>query len=742
MKDIFVSCIMPTYNRRAFVPHAIRYFLRQDYPHKELIIVDDGTDSIGDLVPEHPAIRYYRLPQKITLGAKLNLACQWAKGNIIANWDDDDWYAPHRLSYQVDALQHDHIYMCGINRLLYFDIQTKNAFQYIYPPDQRTWLLGSSLCYKKEFWERNVFADINVGMDGLFVWKTTADHIHVLPDPTFSVHMIHDNNVSPKRTDGIWWHSYPVEEIERILNGDWECYRESELHGARKIIQPSVNGSFTQDSNRLRNVYACLVHENEDCILDMARNLHYHDPESRILIYNGSGNPRLIDPAHSYDRFGVVLYPDPVPVQWGYLHDFALKCMEFALDNFDFDTLTIVDSDQLCIRSGYADYLGRFLKSNPGAGMLSSMPARISHDNRTNLVALQAFKEYSLWKPLLQSFPDGENKFVHWTFWPSSVFTVNAVRDLVRLFQENELLKEIMKKTKIWATEEVIFPTLVRLLGYEIVQNPCSYDFVRYKKTYAIQDIETAFQKKEVYWMHPVCRNFNDPLRRVIRERSNNYTAGNTIKVTEGNSPPAFPGKPELIKSVRKIEGWLSDNEAGLLIDTTLKAGTAFPASHFLETGSYHGKSTVLAGTVIRMCFPGVKLYAIDSHDGKLGAMDQGLQSYPPSLEMFKNNIRNAGLADIVQIIQDKPGNVKWDAPVSFLFIDGLHDYPNVSSEFHHFSRYVNPGGYVAFHDYAAYFPGVKKLVHEILSTGEYHKIRHVDTLIVLQKAYDPYTID
>ena len=38
-----VSCIMPTYNRREFVPLAIRYFLRQDYANKELIIIDDGT---------------------------------------------------------------------------------------------------------------------------------------------------------------------------------------------------------------------------------------------------------------------------------------------------------------------------------------------------------------------------------------------------------------------------------------------------------------------------------------------------------------------------------------------------------------------------------------------------------------------------------------------------------------------------------------------------------------------------
>ena len=51
---------MPTYNRRPFVPHAIEYFLRQDYENKELIVVDDGTDSISDLIPHDDRIRYIR----------------------------------------------------------------------------------------------------------------------------------------------------------------------------------------------------------------------------------------------------------------------------------------------------------------------------------------------------------------------------------------------------------------------------------------------------------------------------------------------------------------------------------------------------------------------------------------------------------------------------------------------------------------------------------------------------------
>jgi GT2 family glycosyltransferase len=123
-----VSCIMPTYNRRPFVAQAIAYFLRQDYPNRELIIVDDGTDPVGDLVPDDTRIRYLRLPYKSTLGAKRNLSCRQAQGEIIAHWDDDDWHAPHRLRYQVGSLLEAGAEVRGITTLLFYDLQTGRAW--------------------------------------------------------------------------------------------------------------------------------------------------------------------------------------------------------------------------------------------------------------------------------------------------------------------------------------------------------------------------------------------------------------------------------------------------------------------------------------------------------------------------------------------------------------------------------------------------------------------------------------
>ncbi|NEU10429.1 glycosyltransferase [Flavihumibacter sp. R14] len=728
-----VSCIMPTYNRRKFVPHAIRYFLRQEYNNKELIIIDDGTDPIIDLVPDKPNIRYFRLDQKLTLGAKLNMACTYANGEIIANWDDDDWYAERRLNYQVAELTKQGTDVCGLNKLLYYDLGQKNGYQYSYPSDEKAWLLGSSLCYKKEFWSGNKYADINIGMDALFVWGTSADRITALPDHTIAVHTIHDQNVSPKKMDNAWWERYPEEELEKVMSNDWDWYQKA---GTYELInkQMAVNGTVPDQPYTASNIYLCLVHENGDCIIDLIRNLHYQDPESMIILYNGSNNPDLLKIRFPFENFGVVCHPKPVPVKYGYLHNCALSCMQFALDNFSFEYLTIVDSDQLAIRSGYTRYLRRYMESQSNAGMLSNRPERFTAANQEVWTSIQAFKEYELWKPFLKNFHDGESKFVHWTFWPSTVFTAEAASDLVKIFHTNKQLQGIMQQTEIWATEEIILPTLVSLLGYDIIKNPCCHDFVQYQQSYTPQDIDRAIEIPQAYWIHPVTRKYDDPVRKHTRYKLRHYSADNNNQLDSGNKPEPFLSIP-LINKSKEVEGWIDELEADLLISTTLKACIDFPGINtVVEVGSYHGRSTIIIASVLKAFFPGAKIYSIDPHDGKLGALDQGLYSFPPSYDHFLRNIQRAQLADVVGIIRSDSSSVKWDKAISFLYIDGLHDYPNVSRDYYRFSEWIVTGGFIAFHDYADYFPGVKAFVRELLDLNAYREVFKVSSLIVLQK--------
>jgi Glycosyl transferase family 2 len=62
-------------NRRPFLPLALESFIVQDYPARELIVVDDGTDVVRDVVEGVAGVRYLRLPARASIGEKRNRAC-------------------------------------------------------------------------------------------------------------------------------------------------------------------------------------------------------------------------------------------------------------------------------------------------------------------------------------------------------------------------------------------------------------------------------------------------------------------------------------------------------------------------------------------------------------------------------------------------------------------------------------------------------------------------------------------
>jgi predicted O-methyltransferase YrrM len=488
-----------------------------------------------------------------------------------------------------------------------------------------------------------------------------------------------------------------------------------------------------------RNIFACLVHESQECIIDLIQNLKALDPTSAILLYNGSANPDLLNQSLPLARSGAEVHPNPRPLSWGRLHEFALDCMEFALERHSFDTLTVVDSDQLCARRGYSEYLTNFLNGRNRVGLLGNSPAIQSARNAVG-PSVAAHQEFELWRPFLKRFSDGEQKFVHWTFWPSTVFTAHAARDLVEIFRHDLQLQEIMSRTRIWASEEIILATVAALIGYDIAQNPCSYDYVRYRVPYSLRDIEMALTRPDIFWIHPVPRRYNDPLRTYLRQKHDHYAAAaqkaNRMPTEESQDQLPLLLTLPILARMRPIEGWLSDEEADLLIAALCRTLSALgDGGAVVEIGSYCGRSTVVLASVLQSLQSKLsKVYAIDPHDGRLGSMDQGVQRYEPSLQKFHRNIAATGLTPFVQAIQGQPSNLQWDKPISFLLIDGMHDYVNVARDFYKFEPWLGPGSCVAFHDYAPYYPGVVKFVDQLMADGIYRRASNVSSLVVLQR--------
>ena len=122
-KQPFVSICTPTFNRRPFIPMAIKCFEHQTYPKDKMewIIIDDGTDKIEDLVSHIPEVKYFKYDEKLTLGKKRNISNEKAKGDIIVYMDDDDYYPPERVKHAVERLRDSKALCAGSSAMfIYF----------------------------------------------------------------------------------------------------------------------------------------------------------------------------------------------------------------------------------------------------------------------------------------------------------------------------------------------------------------------------------------------------------------------------------------------------------------------------------------------------------------------------------------------------------------------------------------------------------------------------------------------
>ena len=117
-----VSVCTPTFNRRPFIENMINCYKNQTYPRSKMewIIVDDGTDKIGDIIDKYPDlnIKYFAV-EKMHLGKKRNFMHTKTEGSILVYMDDDDYYPPDRVEHAVDKLTNDKRALCAGSSEIY-----------------------------------------------------------------------------------------------------------------------------------------------------------------------------------------------------------------------------------------------------------------------------------------------------------------------------------------------------------------------------------------------------------------------------------------------------------------------------------------------------------------------------------------------------------------------------------------------------------------------------------------------
>ncbi len=204
-----ISLCTPTFNRRPFIETMLKCVENQLYPRNrmEWIIVDDGTDKIEDLIKDAknvPKINYYKIDQKMTLGAKRNLCHSKCKGDFIVYIDDDDYYPPERVSHAIETLQNNKNALCAGSSEIYVyfkHIQTMYKGG-PYGPNHAT---AGTFAFRKELLEQTTYNEnASLAEEREFLKNYTIPFVQLDPFKTILV-FSHIHNTFDKRrliTDG------------------------------------------------------------------------------------------------------------------------------------------------------------------------------------------------------------------------------------------------------------------------------------------------------------------------------------------------------------------------------------------------------------------------------------------------------------------------------------------------------------------------------------------------------------
>lgn len=100
-----VSVIVPSYYQEKFLRDAIESVLSQDYPLKEVLVVNDGAkDDAENIAKSYKGVVYiYQENQGVSVAR--NNGLRYSKGEYIIFLDGDDILLPGALSYQVNMVK-------------------------------------------------------------------------------------------------------------------------------------------------------------------------------------------------------------------------------------------------------------------------------------------------------------------------------------------------------------------------------------------------------------------------------------------------------------------------------------------------------------------------------------------------------------------------------------------------------------------------------------------------------------
>jgi glycosyltransferase involved in cell wall biosynthesis len=220
-----VSIITPTFNRSHYLPLLTKCVLNQTVSDFEWLILDDSPQPSRFMQGlSDPRIFYEHTDKKTTIGSKRNRLIEKSRADIIAHFDDDDFYGEEYLAKMISAMNESRMDMVKLvgfflysklyKTLGYWDLMTKLGPHWMWsaePPSIVTLTdahgpdfkdnhlgYGFSYLFRKTVWESGPFAEIDFNEDVTFTLKALPRFrlMGLHDDQCTCIHILHGGNIS------------------------------------------------------------------------------------------------------------------------------------------------------------------------------------------------------------------------------------------------------------------------------------------------------------------------------------------------------------------------------------------------------------------------------------------------------------------------------------------------------------------------------------------------------------------
>lgn len=209
-----VTCIVST-NRQRFIDNVLDNYLRQNYEHKELIIVLHKNDMNIELWVEktknNPNINIYHIDENETLGACLNFAISKARYDTISKMDDDDYYGENYLLDLMNAFLYTEADIVG-KHAYYAYFEKSKAFALKFKDYENCYanlIAGPTITFKKYVFSKVQFStDRESGSDTQFLIDCKQHGFKIYSSDRFNFCVC--RRIDPKD------HTYQIDEEEYL----------------------------------------------------------------------------------------------------------------------------------------------------------------------------------------------------------------------------------------------------------------------------------------------------------------------------------------------------------------------------------------------------------------------------------------------------------------------------------------------------------------------------------------------